>query len=50
MICYVWGYRAGEASAVEAGSFSLLLWGALIGLALFGELPALHFWTGKLNR
>jgi S-adenosylmethionine uptake transporter len=48
MICYIWAYRAGEASAVEAGSFSLLLWGALIGLALFGELPALSFWTGAM--
>lgn len=48
MICYIWAYRAGEASAVEAGSFSLLLWGALIGLALFGELPTLSFWTGAI--
>jgi drug/metabolite transporter (DMT)-like permease len=46
--CYIWAYRAGEASAVEVGSFAMLLWGALIGLALFGELPALRFWIGAL--
>jgi drug/metabolite transporter (DMT)-like permease len=46
--CYVWAYRVGEASAVEVGSFALLLWGALIGLILFGELPPLRFWIGAL--
>lgn len=46
--CYVWAYRAGEASAVEVGSFALVLWGALIGLALFGELPPVRFWIGAL--
>jgi S-adenosylmethionine uptake transporter len=46
--CYVWAYRAGEASAVEVGSFALLLWGPLIGLALFGELPMLRFWIGAV--
>lgn len=44
--CYVWAYRAGEASAVEVGSFALLLWGVLLGLALFSELPPLRFWIG----
>lgn len=43
---YVWAYRSGEASAVEIGSFALLLWGALIGLVLFGELPSLWFSAG----
>lgn len=43
---YVWAYRSGEASAVEMGSFVLLLWGALIGLVLFGELPSMRFWIG----
>jgi len=47
-VCYVWAYRAGDASAVEVGSFALLLWGALIGLALFGEIPTPHFWIGAL--
>jgi S-adenosylmethionine uptake transporter len=46
--CYVWAYRAGDASAVEVGSFALLVWGALIGLTLFGELPPLRFWIGAL--
>jgi drug/metabolite transporter (DMT)-like permease len=46
--CYVWAYRAGDASAVEVGSFALLLWGALIGLALFAEIPTPHFWIGAL--
>jgi drug/metabolite transporter (DMT)-like permease len=40
--------RTGDASAVEVGSFALLLWGALIGLALFGETPTPHFWIGVL--
>jgi S-adenosylmethionine uptake transporter len=46
--CYVWAYRAGDASAVEVGSFALLLWGAVLGLALFGELPGLRFWIGAV--
>jgi len=46
--CYVWAYRAGDASAVEVGSFALLAWGALIGLALFGEFPTQRFWIGAL--
>jgi drug/metabolite transporter (DMT)-like permease len=46
--CYVWAYRAGDASAVEVASFALLVWGALIGLALFGERPSLRFWIGAL--
>jgi len=46
--CYVLGYRAGDASAVEVGSFALLLWAAVIGLALFSELPPLRFWIGAL--
>jgi len=44
--CYIWAYRAGDASAVEVGSFALLLWGALIGFALFGEFPTLRLWIG----
>jgi len=44
--CYVWAYRAGDASAVEIASFALLLWGALIGFALFGEFPSLRLWIG----
>jgi drug/metabolite transporter (DMT)-like permease len=46
--CYIWAYRAGDASAVEVGSFALLVWGTLIGLALFGEFPTLRFWIGAL--
>src|SRR5262249_5188434 len=46
--CYIFGYRAGEASAVEVGSFALLLWAALIGLIFFGELPPLSFWAGAI--
>jgi len=44
--CYVWAYRAGDASVVEMGGFTLLLWGALIGLVLFAEAPATRFWLG----
>ena len=46
--CYVWAYRAGDASAVEVGSVALLVWGAVVGLALFGEFPAPRFWIGAL--
>jgi S-adenosylmethionine uptake transporter len=45
---YIWAYRAGDASAVEVGSFALLVWGTLIGLALFGEFPTLRFSIGAL--
>jgi drug/metabolite transporter (DMT)-like permease len=46
--CYVWAYRAGDASAVEVGSVALLVWGAVVGFALFGEVPAPRVWIGAL--
>ena len=33
---------------MEVGCFALLLWGSLIGLALFGEIPTPRFWIGAL--
>lgn len=47
-IGYILAYRVGEASAVEAGSFSLLLFAPLIGYAGFGEVPDPRFWIGAL--
>jgi S-adenosylmethionine uptake transporter len=46
--CYILAYRVGEASAVEAGSFSLLLFSPLIGYTLFNEVPSQGFWLGAL--
>ena len=43
---YFFAYRAGDASAVEAGSFSLLLFSPALGWAVFGEVPATVFWAG----
>lgn len=45
-LCYFFAYRAGDASAVEAGSFSLLLFSPALGWLLFSEIPALRFWAG----
>ena len=45
-LCYFFAYRAGDASAVEAGSFSLLLFSPTLGWLLFSELPAASFWAG----
>ena len=45
-LAYFYAYRSGEASAVEAGSFSLLLFSPAIGRVFFGEVPTLHFWLG----
>lgn len=47
-IGYILAYRVGEASAVEAGSFSLLLFAPLIGYFGFGEIPDGRFWSGAL--
>ena len=46
--CFILAYRAGEASAVEVGSFSLLLFSPLLGFVLFGEVPSRLFWLGAL--
>lgn len=43
---FVLGYRAGEASAVEPGSFSMLIFGALGGHWLFGEALDPMLWAG----
>jgi len=47
-ICYILAYRVGEASAVEAGSFSMLLFSPLWGYLAFGEVPPSWFWLGAL--
>ncbi len=45
-LAYFYAYRAGDASAVEAGGFSLLLFSPAIGRLFFDETPALVFWGG----
>nr|WP_315466072.1 DMT family transporter [uncultured Rhodoferax sp.] len=45
-LCYFFAYRAGEVSAVEAGSFSLLLFSPAMGAVFFRETPATAFWGG----
>jgi S-adenosylmethionine uptake transporter len=45
-LAYFYAYRAGDASAVEAGGFSLLLFSPAMGRLFFDETPALIFWAG----
>jgi drug/metabolite transporter (DMT)-like permease len=45
-LAYFFAYRAGEASAVEAGSFSMLLFSPALGYLLFAEQPEVSFWLG----
>ncbi|MCX7279119.1 MAG: DMT family transporter [Burkholderiales bacterium] len=45
-LAYFFAYRAGDASAVEAGSFSLLLFSPTLGYVFFAESPAAAFWAG----
>ncbi|QNM95886.1 DMT family transporter [Chitinimonas koreensis] len=45
-LSYFHAYRAGDASAVEAGSFSLLLFSPALGFLFFAEVPAMSFWLG----
>ncbi len=45
-LAYFFAYRAGDASAVEAGSFSMLLFSPAIGYLVFSERPGTSFWLG----
>lgn len=45
-LAYFFAFRAGDASAVEAGSFSLLLFSPTLGYVFFAETPAATFWAG----
>ena len=45
-LSYFYAYRAGDASAVEAGSFSLLLFSPSLGYLFFAETPGPAFWAG----
>ncbi len=45
-LAYFFAYRAGDASAVEAGGFSLLLFSPALGHVFFAETPTLAFWAG----
>ncbi|WP_168224671.1 DMT family transporter [Rhodoferax aquaticus] len=45
-LAYFFAYRAGDASAVEAGSFSLLLFSPALGAVFFSEVPDAAFWMG----
>ena len=42
----VHAYRVGEMGAVEPLHFVRLLWAALFGFILFGEIPELWVWVG----
>ncbi|MGQ5525271.1 DMT family transporter [Chitinimonas sp. PSY-7] len=44
---YIQAYKVGDASAVEAGSFSLLLFSPLVGWLAFNEVPDQAFWLGS---
>ncbi len=39
-------FRSAPVSAVAPFQYGELLWGALIGLAVWGELPGWRTWTG----
>ena len=45
-LAYFFAYRAGDASAVEAGSFSMLLFSPALGYLIFSEIPDASFWFG----
>lgn len=45
-LAYFFAYRAGEASAIEAGSFTLLLFSPTLGYVFFAEIPNWFFWLG----
>lgn len=45
-LSYFYAYRSGDASAVEAGSFSLLLFSPTLGYVFFAETPVAAFWAG----
>jgi S-adenosylmethionine uptake transporter len=45
-LAYFYAYRSGEASAVEAGSFTLLLFSPALGYLFFAEVPDIAFWLG----
>jgi S-adenosylmethionine uptake transporter len=45
-LAYFYAYRAGDASAVEAGGFSLLLFSPALGRVFFNETPEAVFWLG----
>ena len=45
-LAYFFAYSAGDASAVEAGSFSMLLFSPALGYLVFSEQPELSFWLG----
>lgn len=45
-LAYFFAYRMGDASAVEAGSFSMLLFSPTLGYLVFAETPDVTFWLG----
>lgn len=48
MFCFIFGYRAAEASLAETGCFSGLVIGPLLGWAMFGEVLGSHYWLGAV--
>ncbi len=45
-LCMVQAYKVGDMGAVEPFSFVRLIWAALFGFILFGEIPEIWVWVG----
>lgn len=45
---YIAGYRAGEASIVEAGSYTIVIFSALLDFMVFWNVPGGVFWLGVI--
>ena len=45
-LCMVKAYKVGDMGAVEPLSFVRLIWAALFGFILFGEIPEIWVWIG----
>ena len=45
-LCFVQAYKFADVSVVEPAIFTRLIWAALIGFLLFGEVPGVWVWIG----
>ena len=45
-LCFVQAYKFADVSVVEPVIFTRLIWAALIGFLLFGEVPGVWVWIG----
>ena len=46
MVCFIQAYRLADATVAEAGTFSAVVIGPLLGWLMFGETTGTHFWLG----